>query len=44
MGGIFSLMGHTQIIMNLINFKMNLQEEAGDAPRWDHTGGATPAK
>ena len=27
--------------MNLIDFGMNLQE-AGDAPRWDHTGGATP--
>ena len=34
-------MGHTQIVMNLIDFGMNLQE-AGDAPRWDHTGGATP--
>ena len=41
MGGDFQPMGHTQIIMNLIDFKMNLQE-AGDAPRWDHTGGATP--
>ena len=41
MGGDFQPMGHTQIIMNMIDFKMNLQE-AGDAPRWDHTGGATP--
>ena len=41
MGGDFQPMGHTQIIMNLIDFKKNLQE-AGDAPRWDHTGGATP--
>tara|TARA_B100000963_G_scaffold337086_1_gene332747 strand:- start:3192 stop:4889 length:1698 start_codon:yes stop_codon:yes gene_type:complete len=41
MGGDFQPMGHTQIIMNLIDFKMNLQE-AGDAPRWDHTGGSTP--
>ena len=41
MGGDFQPMGHTQIVMNLIDFGMNLQE-AGDAPRWDHTGGATP--
>ncbi|GAB5563968.1 MAG: gamma-glutamyltransferase [Winogradskyella sp.] len=41
MGGDFQPMGHTQIVMNLIDFNMNLQE-AGDAPRWDHTGGATP--
>ncbi len=41
MGGDFQPMGHTQIVMNLIDFGMNLQE-AGDAPRWDHTGGASP--
>ena len=41
MGGDFQPMGHTQIVMNLIDFDMNLQE-AGDAPRWDHTGGASP--
>lgn len=41
MGGDFQPMGHTQIIMNIIDFGMNLQE-AGDAPRWDHTGGASP--
>lgn len=41
MGGDFQPMGHTQIVMNLIDFKMNIQE-AGDAPRWDHTGGASP--
>jgi len=41
MGGDFQPMGHTQIVMNLIDFGMNLQE-AGDAPRWDHTGGAGP--
>ena len=34
-------MGHTQIVMNLVDFGMNLQE-AGDAPRWDHSGGASP--
>ena len=41
MGGDFQPMGHTQIVMNLIDFGMNLQE-AGDAPRWDHTGGSSP--
>ena len=41
MGGGFQPQGHTQIVMNLIDFGMNLQE-AGDAPRWDHTGGSSP--
>lgn len=41
MGGDFQPMGHTQIVMNIIDFGMNIQE-AGDAPRWDHTGGSTP--
>jgi gamma-glutamyltranspeptidase/glutathione hydrolase len=41
MGGDFQPMGHSQIVMNIIDFGMNLQE-AGDAPRWDHTGGASP--
>lgn len=41
MGGDFQPMGHTQIVMNVVDFGMNIQE-AGDAPRWDHTGGASP--
>ena len=41
MGGDFQPQGHTQIVMNLIDFGMNLQE-AGDAPRWSHTGGPSP--
>lgn len=41
MGGDFQPQGHTQIVMNLIDFDMNLQE-AGDAPRWDHKGGSSP--
>lgn len=41
MGGDFQPMGHSQIVMNLVDFGMNLQE-SGDAPRWDHTGGSTP--
>lgn len=41
MGGDFQPQGHVQIIMNMIDFGMNLQE-AGDAPRIDHSGGSTP--
>ncbi len=41
MGGDFQPQGHAQIAMNLIDYHMNLQE-AGDAPRWDHTGGSSP--
>ena len=41
MGGDFQPQGHSQIVMNLIDFGMGLQE-AGDAPRWDHTGGSSP--
>lgn len=41
MGGDFQPMGHVQIVMNLIDFGMNLQE-AGDAPRINHSGGSDP--
>lgn len=41
MGGDFQPQGHTQIVMNLIDFGMNIQE-AGDAPRWEHYGTSTP--
>ncbi|MGB3799665.1 MAG: gamma-glutamyltransferase, partial [Lewinella sp.] len=41
MGGDFQPQGHSQIVMNLLDYGMNLQE-AGDAARWDHTGGSSP--
>ena len=41
MGGYFQPQGQTQILVNMIDFGMNVQE-AGDAARWDHVGDATP--
>ena len=41
MGGSFQPLGHTEIIMNMIDFGMNAQE-AGDAPRIDHSGSSEP--
>lgn len=41
MGGEFQPLGHVQIIMNVIDFGMNLQE-AGDAPRISHSGSSEP--
>ncbi|PAW63320.1 MAG: gamma-glutamyltransferase [Opitutia bacterium Tous-C1TDCM] len=37
MGGAMQPQGHAQIVINLIDFGMNLQE-AGDAARWQHDG------
>jgi gamma-glutamyltranspeptidase/glutathione hydrolase len=41
MGGSMQPQGHTQIVMNIVDFGMNLQE-AGDAPRIRHGGSSQP--
>jgi gamma-glutamyltranspeptidase/glutathione hydrolase len=37
MGGAMQPQGHVQIVVNLVDFDLNLQE-AGDSARWQHEG------
>ena len=41
MGGGMQPQGHAQIVVNIVDFQMNLQE-AGDAPRIRHFGSSQP--
>jgi gamma-glutamyltranspeptidase/glutathione hydrolase len=41
MGGDFQAQGHVQVLVNMLDFGMNVQE-AGEAPRIEHVGSPTP--
>jgi gamma-glutamyltranspeptidase / glutathione hydrolase len=41
MGGDYQAQGHVQVLVNMIDFGMNVQE-AGEAPRIEHVGSPTP--
>lgn len=41
MGGAMQPQGQAQILINMLDYDMNVQE-AGDAPRWSHDGSAEP--
>jgi gamma-glutamyltranspeptidase/glutathione hydrolase len=41
MGGAMQPQGHVQVVVNLLDFGMNVQE-AGDAVRWRHDGSSQP--